>query len=53
MNRWSMTNTTGVSMDEDLVGEIDDNKMLAGCTNRSEFIRQACKEKLARLSERQ
>jgi metal-responsive CopG/Arc/MetJ family transcriptional regulator len=41
--------TNGISAPEDLFQEVDEKKMLAGCTNRSEFFREAVEEKLDKL----
>ncbi|WP_162991580.1 CopG family ribbon-helix-helix protein [Halostella salina] len=38
--------TNGISAPEELFNEVDDKKMLAGCTNRSQFFREAAREKL-------
>lgn len=44
-----MTNTTGVSMPENLVESIDETYFVAGYSSRSELIRDAVREKLDKL----
>jgi len=46
-----MTVTPSVSMDEDLVEAIDENYFGAGYSSRSDFIRDAVREKLDGRSE--
>ncbi len=38
--------TNGISAPTELFEEVDEKKMLAGCTNRSQFFRVAAREKL-------
>lgn len=41
--------TNGISAPDELFDEVDDKKMLAGCKNRSQFFREAVREKLDEL----
>lgn len=43
--------TNGISAPEELFKEVDEKKMLAGCANRSEFFRQAVREKLDSITD--
>jgi metal-responsive CopG/Arc/MetJ family transcriptional regulator len=44
-------NTTGISVGDDLVEQVDENYIFAGCRSRSEFFREAAREKLQRLND--